>query len=222
MIVGGAFYGEPGSICSQTYMVIAFDQAKHKYTKEECENIISYLNTKFFRYLVSIKKKTQDVVCGVFQFVPLQDWSKPWTDTELYRKYRLSSEEIDYIEASIKTIDPEGLFDADSLIDPEFANFDLLEHGVKIGDTIVYTPSDLEVIVVGPHEVEYAGEVYTLAQFTAKYMPRNKRSISGVCQGPRYFSYNGISLYKMKESTAILLMSKIVLQYLIIKMTNLI
>ena len=200
MIVGGAFYGEPGSICSQTYMVIAYDQTKHKYTREECENIISYLNTKFFRYLVSIKKKTQDVVCGVFQFVPLQDWSKPWTDTELYRKYHLTSEEIDYIEASIKTIDTEGLFDVDSLIDPEFANFDLLEHGVKIGDTIVYTPSDLEMTVVGPHEIEYAGEVYTLAQFTAKYMPRNKRSISGVCQGPRYFSYNGTSLYKMKES----------------------
>ena len=46
----------------------------------------------------------------------------------------------------------------------------------------------------------YEGEKYTLAQFTAKYLPRNKRSVSGVCQGPRHFSYNGVSLYKLKES----------------------
>ena len=38
------------------------------------------------------------------------------------------------------------------------------------------------------------------SQFTAKYLPRNKRSVSGVCQGPRYFSYNGVSLYKLRES----------------------
>ena len=44
------------------------------------------------------------------------------------------------------------------------------------------------------------GELYTLAEFTAKHMPRNKRSVSGLCQGPKYFSFNGISLYKLKES----------------------
>lgn len=48
--------------------------------------------------------------------------------------------------------------------------------------------------------VEYADEQYTLAQFTARFMPRNKRSISGVCQGPKHFSFKGVSLYKMKES----------------------
>lgn len=94
----------------------------------------------------------------------------------------------------------EALFAGEDLIDPEFGNFDLLEYGVKVGDVIVYTPTEMELTVAGNNEVEYGGEKYTLAQFTAKYLPRNKRSVSGVCQGPRHFSYNGVSLYKLKES----------------------
>lgn len=52
----------------------------------------------------------------------------------------------------------------------------------------------------GDHDVEYEGETFTISQFMAKYMPCNKRSVSGVCQGPKYFTYKGTSLYKMKES----------------------
>ena len=100
----------------------------------------------------------------------------------------------------INPLDSDALFDSEGLIDPEFGSFDLLEHGVKIGDRIIYTPTDTEVIVAGNNNVDLNGEIITLAQFTAKFMPRNKRSISGVCQGPKYFSYNGVSLYKMKES----------------------
>ena len=48
--------------------------------------------------MVSIKKKTQNSTRDSYQFVPLQDWSKPWTDAELYKKYNLSKEEIEYIE----------------------------------------------------------------------------------------------------------------------------
>ena len=89
---------------------------------------------------------------------------------------------------------------SEDLIDPNWGEFNLLEHGVKVGDTIIYTPAGMELTVAEGNMVEYGGEKYTLAQFTAKYMPRNKRSVSGVCQGPRYFSYNGVSLYKLKES----------------------
>ena len=89
---------------------------------------------------------------------------------------------------------------SEDLIDPYWGEFNLLEHGVKVGDTIIYTPAGMELTVAEGNMVEYGGEKYTLAQFTAKYMPRNKRSVSGVCQGPRYFSYNGVSLYKLKES----------------------
>ena len=199
-IIGVPFLGEPYSACSYTYLVIGFDAKKHNYTKEECENIISYIKTKFFRYLVYIKKKTQNITRELFQFVPLQDWSTVWTDQALYKKYKLSKEEIDYVESMIKPMSTDYLFDADELIDAEFANFNLIEHGVKVGDKIVYTPTGMDLIVRENNMVEYAGEMYTLAQFTAKFMPRNKRSVSGVCQGPKYFSYKGVTLYQLKET----------------------
>ncbi len=200
IVLGKPFYGEPNSVSADTYMIIGYDPIKHNFSKEECENIISYIKTRFFRYLVSIKKRTQVNARDVFQFVPIQDWSKTWTDEELYAKYKLSSEEIAYIESKIKPMSDNVLFDADSLIDPEFANFNLLEHGVKVGDHIVYTPTGTELVVTEDNKVSVDGEMYTLAEFTAKYMPRNKRSVSGVCQGPKYFTYKGTSLYKMKES----------------------
>ena len=102
IILGNPFYGEPNSVCSQTYLVIGYNQDKMKLNKEICENIISYIKTRFFRYMVSVKKRTQNGPRGVYQFVPMQDFSKPWTDEELYKKYNLSAEEITFIESMIK------------------------------------------------------------------------------------------------------------------------
>lgn len=90
----------PMDICTQTFIQIWwFD------TKNEAENFLWYLKTKFFRTLVGIKKNTQDSNRIVYHFVPLQDFSKPRTDEELYAKYNLSQEEIDYIETMIKPMD---------------------------------------------------------------------------------------------------------------------
>ena len=97
-VLGYPIYGEAGSACSQSFLVIGY---KHSLTKEECLNIISYIKTKFFRFMVKIKKTTQNGARGVYQFVPMQDWSKSWTDEELYKKYKLTQEEIDYIEDNI-------------------------------------------------------------------------------------------------------------------------
>jgi hypothetical protein len=111
-ILGKPFYGEPNSVCSQTFLVIGYDAVKHNLSKEECQNIIKYIYTKFFRYLVSIKKITQNGPRGVYQFVPLQnfttesdiDWSKSIDeiDQQLYAKYDLTADEIDFIESKIK------------------------------------------------------------------------------------------------------------------------
>lgn len=107
-VLGKPFYGEKNSVCSQTFLVIGYDPEKHNFSEQECKNIISYIQTRFFRYLVSIKKKTQNGPRGVYQFVPLQDFSKPWTDAELYAKYNLTQEEIDFIESMIKPMDLGG------------------------------------------------------------------------------------------------------------------
>ena len=91
-------YGPPNSACSGTYIIIGYNK---NFTKDEVFNIISYIKTKLFRYLVSVRKNTQHGTRRVYQFVPLQEFSKPWTDKELYEKYKLTQEEIDYIEETI-------------------------------------------------------------------------------------------------------------------------
>lgn len=105
IILGKPFYGEPNSVCSQTFLVIGYDPVKHNLSEEECQNIIKYIQTRFFRYLVSIKKKTQNGPRGVYQFVPLQDFSRSWTDEKLYAKYGLDDKEIAFIESMIRPID---------------------------------------------------------------------------------------------------------------------
>lgn len=101
-ILGYPFYGEPNSVCSQTYLVIGYDSQRHNFSKEQCLNIISYIKTRFFRYLVSIKKKTQNGPRQVYQLVPMQDFSESWTDEKLYKKYKLTKEEIEFIESMIR------------------------------------------------------------------------------------------------------------------------
>jgi hypothetical protein len=104
-VIGIPFYGEPNSACSFSYIVIGYHPEKHNYNKEECLNIISYMKTKFFRYMDTIRKKTQDNPSPVFQFVPLQDFSRPWTDADLYAKYGLTDEEVTFIESMIKPME---------------------------------------------------------------------------------------------------------------------
>lgn len=200
IVLGKPFYGEPNSVCSQTYICIGYDPEAHNFSREQCENIITYIQTRFFRYLVSIKKKTQDTSRDVFQFVPLQDWSKPWTDEELYSKYRLSKDDIQYIESMIKPMPQETLFSEDIVSYERFGSFKPLDFGVSVGDQIVYTPTGQELTVLEDNRVEYGGEQMTIGEFTAKNMPENSISKSGVCKGPKYFSYKGVSLYKLKES----------------------
>ena len=55
--------------------------------------------------MVSLKKNTQNALKKVYEFVPLQDFSKPWTDEELYAKYGLTEEEIAFIESMIKPME---------------------------------------------------------------------------------------------------------------------
>lgn len=82
-------YGEPNSVCSETYLCIGYKQTQKLYSEIECRNMVDYIKTKFFRFMVFVKKKTQHCPSSVFQFVPLQDFSKSWTDAELYDKYGL-------------------------------------------------------------------------------------------------------------------------------------
>ena len=64
-----------------------------------------YIKTKFFHFMLGLKKITQHTVKDTYQFVPQQDFSKPWTDEELYKKYKLTEEEITYIETMVRPME---------------------------------------------------------------------------------------------------------------------
>lgn len=99
-IINKPFYGEVNSVCTETYLVIGPFESEI-YSK----NVITYMKTKFFRFMVMLLKNTQDATRKVYKLVPIQDFSKPWTDEELYKKYELNQEEIDFIESMIKPMD---------------------------------------------------------------------------------------------------------------------
>ena len=98
-IIGKAEICEPDVACTETFLRIGpFDD---KYT---AENVKTYMETKFFRALVGARKN-KNMTQSTYSFVPLQDFSKPWTDDELYKKYGLTQEEIDFIESMIKPME---------------------------------------------------------------------------------------------------------------------
>ena len=58
-----------------------------------------YISTKFFRFLVSLRKVSQDNPKDRFSFVPIQNYDEEWTDEKLYKKYGLDESEINFIES---------------------------------------------------------------------------------------------------------------------------
>lgn len=96
---------EPGTACTETYVVAGlFD------SEAEAKNYVSYLRTRFVRFLVSLRKPTQDAARGVYGFVPELPLDQEWTDAKLYKRYGLTPEEIAFIESQVAEHDAE-LFD---------------------------------------------------------------------------------------------------------------
>jgi site-specific DNA-methyltransferase (adenine-specific) len=94
------FIVEPQAVVTESYIVICVSE-----NKVIVENCYSYLKTKFFRLLCQITIVSPDVSQRTFTLVPLQDFSKPWTDEELYKKYNLTEEEIAFIESMIRPME---------------------------------------------------------------------------------------------------------------------
>ena len=99
-ILSTPFIGEAGSICSETYLCIGpFD------TKAEAESALSYLTCRLTRLLILLHKPSQDTTRKVYTFVPTQDWTKRWTDEDLYAKYGIAPHEIEFIEKVVRPMD---------------------------------------------------------------------------------------------------------------------
>jgi site-specific DNA-methyltransferase (adenine-specific) len=90
----------PGTVCTETYLVIGRFP-----TEREAKKLDTYLRTRFVRFLVSLRKNTQDIFNERFQFVPDLPMDREWTDKELYKKYGLTKEEIEFIESMIRPME---------------------------------------------------------------------------------------------------------------------
>lgn len=81
-------------------------------TEDEAKALLKYVKTKFLRALLSVKKITQNMTKSVWSLIPMQnftsnsdiDWSQSISniDQQLYKKYKLTQEEIDFIETNVK------------------------------------------------------------------------------------------------------------------------
>ena len=91
----------PKTICTETYIVAGSFKNKKK-----AENLFAYLRTKFVRFLISQLSFSQDITKERFLFVPKQDFSEPWTDEKLYKKYGLTKDEIAFIESMVRPMEP--------------------------------------------------------------------------------------------------------------------
>jgi site-specific DNA-methyltransferase (adenine-specific) len=90
-------------ICTHSYILAGkFD------TKQEAENLYSYLKSRFVRFLILQAMTSIHISKNTFQFVPIQDFTEPWTDEKLYKKYGLTEEEIAFIESMIRPMDLSG------------------------------------------------------------------------------------------------------------------
>lgn len=99
-IISTPFIGEPGSISSETYLCIGpFD------SKSETEGVLSYLSCRLTRLLILLHKSSQHTTRKVYSFVPTQEWTKQWTDKDLYAKYGLSASEVAFVEKLVRPMD---------------------------------------------------------------------------------------------------------------------
>jgi site-specific DNA-methyltransferase (adenine-specific) len=93
-------YAEPESCCTETYIILGLFS-----NKDEAENLISYINTRFFHFALTLKKNTQHATSKAYSFVPVQDFTESWADEKLYKKYNLTAEEIAFIESMIRPME---------------------------------------------------------------------------------------------------------------------
>lgn len=93
------FVAAPNSICTETFLIAGVDL---ELDESSAGNLSNYLRTRFARFLLSMAKISQHGTSKTYRFVPVQDFSRAWTDADLYARYGLTEEEVALIEAKIK------------------------------------------------------------------------------------------------------------------------
>jgi site-specific DNA-methyltransferase (adenine-specific) len=97
-ILGKPLIAPSPSVCTQSFLFFNLSSLK------AAKSLQSYYTTRFFRFLVSLRKITQHATHSTYVWVPMQIWDRTWTDEELYAKYRITEEEQAYIESQVKAM----------------------------------------------------------------------------------------------------------------------
>ena len=87
----------PGEICTETYLVIGTFESE-----TEANNLVKYMKTRFFRFLVAQFMYSHHLTKSAYDFVPVLDMSIEWTDAALASRYRLTDEESNFISSKIR------------------------------------------------------------------------------------------------------------------------
>lgn len=95
-ILGKPVIAGPGSACTETYLVVGLYD-----TQEAASNFAAYMRTRFARFLVSLRKITQNITRDTYRFVPVLPVDQVWSDDMLYKRYGISDEQIQFIESQI-------------------------------------------------------------------------------------------------------------------------
>lgn len=98
-IMGKPLIAPSPSVCTQSFLFF------HVGSRSAAKSLQSYYTTRFFRFLVSLRKITQDATRSTYTWVPQQVWDHTWTDEELYKKYGLSKEDVKFIESRVRPMD---------------------------------------------------------------------------------------------------------------------
>ncbi len=99
LILSKPIIGDPGTACTETYLLIGpFSSEK------EALNASTYMRTRFFRFMLLLKKSTQHITKKVYEYVPEQNLSEEWNDEMLYDKYGLNTHEREFISTLVREL----------------------------------------------------------------------------------------------------------------------
>lgn len=95
-ILGDPIVAGPATACTETYLVI--DRLA---SQSEAENLAAYMRTRFVRFLVSLRKITQNITRVSYRFVPALPMDRVWIDEDLFGRYGLDEKDVSFIESLI-------------------------------------------------------------------------------------------------------------------------
>ena len=113
-VISTPFIGAPGTISTETYLAIGPFA-----TEREADNAHSYISCRLTRFLIQLHKASQNTTRKVYAFVPIQDWTKKWTDEKLYAKYGITSTEAAFIEKIVRPMDLTNDVQDEAIVDED-------------------------------------------------------------------------------------------------------